>query len=163
MSGLGQPVEKTYRESEMTEVLGGTSGDERIVELDASEPVDIAEGAAIIEEAVLEPAKTVIIDTTLVAKLNLADYMNAVPVIRELRIRNETAEHYRSLTLSLSADPAIFKPKTWNIDYLSANAFLQIPGLDVEVDSSLLTRLVESVKSPTGSRLCLTVLTYRCC
>jgi len=51
----------------MTEVLGGTSGDERIVELDASEPVDIAEGAAIIEEAVLEPAKTVIIDTTLAA------------------------------------------------------------------------------------------------
>ncbi len=56
MSGLGQPVEKTYRESEMTEVLGGTSGDERIVELNASEPVDIAEGAAIIEEAVLEPS-----------------------------------------------------------------------------------------------------------
>ncbi|WP_312224400.1 hypothetical protein [Stutzerimonas nitrititolerans] len=40
----------------MTEVLGGTSGDERIVELNASEPVDIAEGAAIIEEAVLEPS-----------------------------------------------------------------------------------------------------------
>lgn len=137
----------------MTEVLGGTSGDEHIVELDASEPVDIAEGAAIIEEAVLEPAKTVIIDTTLVAKLNLADYMNAVPVIRELRIRNETAEHYRSLTLSLSAEPAIFKPKTWNIDYLSANAFLQIPGLDVEVDSSLLTRLVESEYSKLSFEL----------
>lgn len=139
----------------MSEVLGGggTSGDERIVELAAPEPVDIAEGAAIIEEAVQEPAKTVKIDTTLVTKLNLADYMNAVPVIRELRIRNETSQHYRSLTLSLSAEPAIFKPKTWNIDYLSANAFLQIPGLDVEVDSSLLTRLVESEYSKLSFKL----------
>lgn len=42
----------------MSEVLAGTSGDERIVELDASEPVDIAEGAAIIEEAVLAACRT---------------------------------------------------------------------------------------------------------
>lgn len=137
----------------MTEVVGGTAGDERIVELAASELAETAEGVATIEEAAQAPAKTVRIDTTVVSKLNLADYMNAVPVIRELRIHNETAQHYRSLTLSLSAEPAIFKPKTWNIDYLSANAFLQIPGLDVEVDSSLLTRLVESEYSKLSFEL----------
>ena len=145
----------------MTEVVDGTTSDERIVEAAASGVLDLTEDAAAIEElaselteivecvgAVEESTQASVpmvkIATTMISKLNLADYVNAVPVIRGLKVINETTQRYRSLTLTLSAEPPIFKPKTWNIDELSPKSFLQIPGLDVELDSSLLTQLVES-------------------
>lgn len=40
------------------------------------------------------PPKEVKILATLVAKLNLADFQNAIPVIRELRIANETEDRF---------------------------------------------------------------------
>ncbi|WAG79109.1 DUF3320 domain-containing protein [Metapseudomonas furukawaii] len=107
-------------------------------------PTEVVEGDAKITPIEPEPVKTVKINTTVVAKLNLADYQNSVPVIRELRIVNETEHQYSELELTLTSDPAIFKPKTWHIDALSAGVFLQIPGLDVAVDGALLARLTET-------------------
>lgn len=89
-------------------------------------------------------AKVVRIHGTVVAKLNLADYQNAVPVIRELRIVNETATKYNDLVLTLTAYPEVFKPKTWRIDVLTPDAFMPIPGHDLALDGALLGRLTES-------------------
>lgn len=90
------------------------------------------------------PVREVKIETTIVAKLNLADYQNAVPLIRELRISNETDEKYSDLELKLSSDPAVFKPKTWHLAELGAGYFRQIPGLDLVVDGAMLAKLTEA-------------------
>ncbi|MGX5726193.1 DUF3320 domain-containing protein [Metapseudomonas otitidis] len=90
------------------------------------------------------PAKAVRIQATLVAKLNLADFQNSVPVIRELRLINETDQKYSSLELQLFSDPLAFKTKTWRIDALSPGSFLPIPGLDLQIDGALLARLTEA-------------------
>jgi hypothetical protein len=48
------------------------------------------EAAEMTVEPEVDPVKIVSIHSTVVAKLNLADYQNAVPVIRELGVINET-------------------------------------------------------------------------
>lgn len=102
------------------------------------------EAAEITVEPEVEPVKVVSIHSTVVAKLNLADYQNAVPVIRELRVINETAIKYNDLVLTLTAYPEVFKPKTWRIDALIPNAFMPIPGHDLALDGALLGRLTEA-------------------
>ncbi len=93
-----------------------------------------------------EPSKpkVVNIQATLVSKLNLADFQNAVPVIRELRIINDTEHKYADLELTLSSDPLVLKTKTWRIDSLSPGMFLPIPGLDLQIDGGMLARLTEA-------------------
>lgn len=120
----------------------------------AADVVELTEGSAVISEADEPPAKSVKIKATVVAKLNLADHQNSVPVIRELRVINETENKFGQLTLTLTAEPSIFKPKTWHIDALGAGVFLQIPGLDVAVDGTLLTRLTEAENATLSFVLC---------
>lgn len=88
--------------------------------------------------------KTVQVHAALVAKLNLADFQNSVPVIRELCLVNDTDQKYTDLELQLTSDPLVFKTKTWHIDALSPGTFLPIPGLDLQIDGALLARLSEA-------------------
>jgi len=74
--------------------------------------------------------KEVKILATLVAKLNLADFQNAIPVIRQLRILNETSDRFVNATLTLSSVPEVFKPKIWRIDEIATDSFRAIPGLE---------------------------------
>ena len=90
------------------------------------------------------PPKEVKILATLVAKLNLADFQNAIPVIRELRISNETEDRFVNATLTLTSEPEVFKPKVWRIDEVAADSFRIIPGLDLVLDGPLLSRLTEA-------------------
>lgn len=84
---------------------------------------------------------------TLVTKLNLADFQNAIPVLRELRISNETAERFTNATLTLNSSPEVLKPKVWRLDEIAAEAFRAIPGLDLVLDGPLLNRLTEAEMS----------------
>ncbi|RTY74464.1 hypothetical protein [Pseudomonas veronii] len=93
------------------------------------------------------PPKEVKVLATLVAKLNLADFQNAIPVIRELRISNETSDRFVNATLTLSSAPEVFKSKIWRIDEIAADSFRVIPGLDLVLDGPLLSRLTESEMS----------------
>jgi very-short-patch-repair endonuclease len=102
------------------------------------------EAAEITVESEVEPVKVVCIHSTVVAKLNLADYQNAVPVIRELRVVNDTSVKYSDLILKLTAYPEVFKPKIWRIDSLTPGAFMPIPGHDLVLDGALLGRLTEA-------------------
>jgi very-short-patch-repair endonuclease len=91
-----------------------------------------------------EIIKAVRIQSTLVSKLNLADFQNAVPLIRELRVINETTTKYSDVTLTLSSSPQAFKPRVWRIDTLMPGAFMPIPGHDLILDGALLSRLTEA-------------------
>ncbi|AZC90060.1 DNA helicase-related protein [Pseudomonas chlororaphis subsp. piscium] len=94
-----------------------------------------------------EQPKEIKILATLVAKLNLADFQNAIPVIRELRISNETSYRFVNATLTLTSSPEIFKSKVWRIDEIAPDTFRVIPGFDLVLDGPLLTRLTEAEMS----------------
>ena len=84
------------------------------------------------------------IDVTLIAKLNLADFQNAVPLVRDLRLVNETDQAYEQVELVLSSDPPFLKSRRWRIDALAAGSHYPIRDLDVNLDGGLLARLTEA-------------------
>lgn len=87
------------------------------------------------------------IDATLVAKLNLADFQNAIPLLRELSVANDAAEAITGLELRLESAPAFLKPKLWRIDAVAAGSRYHVTDLDVELDGGLLSRLSEAEKA----------------
>lgn len=84
------------------------------------------------------------VEATFVSKLNLADFQNAVPLLRELRIVNDGSEEARDLELSIASVPPFLKPKTWRVDAVGAGQRYHITELDVQLDGALLTRLTEA-------------------
>ncbi|MBU2741552.1 DUF3320 domain-containing protein [Acidithiobacillus albertensis] len=85
-----------------------------------------------------------IIAVALGAKLNLADFQNAVPMLRELSINNDSVEDERELSLSIVSVPAFLKTKQWHIDAVNAGQRCHITDLDVQLDGALLSRLTEA-------------------
>lgn len=90
------------------------------------------------------PDKGLRVEATLITKLNLADYQNAVPMLRELSIINDTAREAKDLELRIASMPGFVKPKIWRIDAVAAGSRCRIPDLDVQLDGTLLTRLTEA-------------------
>lgn len=81
------------------------------------------------------------VDATLIAKLNLADFQNAVPLLKELTIVNGTKEDAKDLELRIESVPGFLKPKVWRIDAVGAGSSYRITDLDVQLDGPLLTRI----------------------
>ncbi len=84
------------------------------------------------------------IDVTLIAKLNLADFQNAVPLVRDIWLINETDQAHEHVELVLTSDPPFLKPRRWRIDALAAGSRYPIRDLDVNLDGGLLARLTEA-------------------
>lgn len=87
------------------------------------------------------------VEATLVAKLNLADFQNAIPMLRELSIVNGTAKDARDLELRIESVPAFLKPKLWRIDAVAAGMSYRITDLDVQLDGAFFTGLTEAEKA----------------
>lgn len=94
-----------------------------------------------------EEPRCVQIQATLAGKVNLADFQNAVPVVRELSVVNDTEAEIRELRLIATSEPSFLKPKTWRIDHVGAGQTVRINDLDLSLDGSLLSRLTESEKA----------------
>jgi very-short-patch-repair endonuclease len=84
------------------------------------------------------------ISAALGAKLNLADFQNAVPILRELSVINDTSENLAELDLRIESTPAFLKTRHWHIDSVNAGQSCHIPDLDVQLDGALLSRLTEA-------------------
>lgn len=84
------------------------------------------------------------IDVSINSKINLADYQNAVPLLRELVVRNDTESPAAHLQLVVTSDPPFIREKIWHIDLLPAQGRCAIQDLDVVIDPGLLSRLTES-------------------
>ena len=84
------------------------------------------------------------IEATLNGSLNLADFQNAVPLLRGLSIVNETVDKIEDIELTIFSEPAFLKPKTWRVDVVGADCRYQIPELDVQLEGASLTRLTEA-------------------
>lgn len=91
-----------------------------------------------------EPTPALSIEVTLASKLSLADFQNAVPLIRELTLVSTLLADTSQLELSLTSIPAFVKPKTWRLDAIRAGERYRIKDLDVQLDGPLLTRLTEA-------------------
>jgi len=84
------------------------------------------------------------IDARLVSNLNLADLRNAVPVIAELQVVNESEQALEQVQLSLTCEPPFLKPRQWHMEQLAAGSHYRIHDLDVRLDSGKLSRLTET-------------------
>lgn len=91
-----------------------------------------------------EPAPVVGLRVSTSAKLNLADFQNAVPTLHELVIVNPTPDKLSDLTLSVRSEPAFLKPRVWNLDAIGAGGTYHLTDLDLQLDGSLLSRLTEA-------------------
>lgn len=96
------------------------------------------------EDPVDVPAPTLAIEASIAPKLSLADFQNAVPLIRELSVISSLTEDTGQLELTLSSTPAFVKPKTWHLDRVRAGERYRIRDVDVQLDGPLLTRLTEA-------------------
>ncbi|MFA6921070.1 MAG: DUF4011 domain-containing protein, partial [Gallionella sp.] len=97
---------------------------------------------------VIEPASPLLrIEAILVSKLNLADFQNAVPLLRELSIVNGSEVAIQSLELEISSVPAFLKSKTWRIEEVGAGKSFNLSDLDIQLDGTLLSRLTEAEKA----------------
>ncbi|MDR3104230.1 MAG: DUF3320 domain-containing protein [Yokenella regensburgei] len=78
-------------------------------------------------------------------KLGFTSHQNAVPLLRELVLHNESEQTFQNLTLRLQTMPAVLEVKQWNIDRLLPGSFLDIRERDVKLNAEWLAELTESV------------------
>ncbi|MCA6215952.1 DUF3320 domain-containing protein [Ideonella sp. B7] len=123
--------------SDEKELLRGLQAADGVLPQNASVPAEGKETAA-------PPQPALAIEVTVAPKLSLADFQNAVPLIRELALESTLAEDTGPLELSLSSIPPFFRPKTWRLEAVQASERYRIRDLDVQLDGQLLTRLTEA-------------------
>lgn len=109
-------------------------------EMSAVPEADGTNGAADIGD----PPPALSIDVALSSKLSLADFQNAVPMIRELALTSTLPDDTSPVELRLTSTPAFVKAKSWRLDTVRAGERYHVKGLDVELDGALLTRLTEA-------------------
>lgn len=97
---------------------------------------------------------TIKIDVTVTTKLGFASQQNAVPVLRELEITNNSESNYDDLALILTASPAFIEGKTWKIDRLPKGDSLHITDRDLKLDAAYLADLTESLRGELKLSLC---------
>jgi hypothetical protein len=101
------------------------------------------EQAVVAAAAVAEYA----IRVTNAGKLNLADFQNSVPLLRELAVVNDSESGLAHLQLRLASFPPFLKPKMWTIDACDARSHYLIKDCDVQLDGPLLSKLTEAETS----------------
>ncbi|QQS03888.1 MAG: DUF3320 domain-containing protein [Fibrobacterota bacterium] len=87
------------------------------------------------------------IDASLAEKVNLANFQNSIPCLRELRLTNETEQEWGGLELSIQTEPAFLKTRSWRIDGLRAHGVCTIEDLDLKLDGPLFASLAEAEKA----------------
>lgn len=91
-----------------------------------------------------EPNPVVRLQVSAVAKLNLADFQNAVPALHELAVVNDTPAAIDELTIDLVSEPSFVKPRSWSLESVGAGEAFHLTDLDVQLDGALLSRLTEA-------------------
>lgn len=96
------------------------------------------------DELNTEQASSPVIDVEVVAKTTFAAAQNAVPVIKRIEIRNDTAEAFTNLRLSLTPQPAFCRPKEWIIDRVPPGESIEVSDRRITLEFSVLDRLNEA-------------------
>jgi very-short-patch-repair endonuclease len=91
--------------------------------------------------------KAIVLNVSLISKLNLADFQNSIPVLRELTVVNDSPEGLSDLEVLISSEPPFIKPRTWRIDSIGSGKRCSIQDLDIKLEGGLLSRLTEAEPS----------------
>ena len=76
--------------------------------------------------------------------INLAFYQNAVPIIRELSVGNESDTPVSGVEVHLSSEPGFVSPGVWRIDKIAPNDVHHLPTVDLKLNSTFLSGLTAS-------------------
>jgi len=90
-----------------------------------------------------ETPEIIQISAVLAPQINFACHQNALPLIRQLIIRNSTTQEHADLRLTLKASPGFVASRSWQIDRLLAGGELVINERDVRLDGDYLMGLEE--------------------
>ncbi|WP_352648398.1 DUF3320 domain-containing protein [Mesorhizobium sp. M0408] len=91
------------------------------------------------------PGSTIVAEVA--SSFTYASYQNAIPVIRSIRLDNDTARSFENCRLELTSSPSFLRPKTWTVDRLIPGDRLQLSDRKVELDAGYLAGLNERVWS----------------
>jgi hypothetical protein len=103
--------------------------------------------ATVAREEIPEADAVVQVQSTLATRLNLADFQNAVPVLRELAVVNSLPTDLKELELVVSSNPAFLRLKTWHIEAVGAGQTVHLTSLDMGLDGAHFVRLTEAEKA----------------
>lgn len=101
--------------------------------------MDATEQAAGAPAAAQLPA--FLIEAAFAARIYLADYQNAVPVLRELSVTNHTEAAVPRLGLSLESVLPVLTPRTRRLDALGAKQQYRVTDLGIALDGAALAQL----------------------
>lgn len=82
---------------------------------------------------------------SIASKLGFTSHQNAVPLLREFVLHNESDQSFHDLTLHLQTSPTVLEPKKWHIDCLLPNSSVDIRDRDIKLNAEWLAELTESV------------------
>ncbi len=93
------------------------------------------------------------IEAVVARKVGFASHQNAVPLLRELSIRNEGDVPEQGLVLTLTTDPEFVETRTWHIDRVSPGDRLTVSDRDIRLNANYLAGLSESLAAEVILRL----------
>lgn len=86
------------------------------------------------------------LQATLQPVLNAALWQNNVPILSELVLTNLSSNPLDEVTIELTSEPAILRPRTWRLQQLHSGQIHVVVGLDVALDGILLSQLTEATR-----------------
>lgn len=91
--------------------------------------------------------RPLVLHAEIAAKLNFACHQSAFAFLRDLSIENSSsADAVDNVVVTLSANPAFLKPKSWHVDRLGPAATISIKDRDIQLDGGLLLGLADSIR-----------------
>lgn len=91
------------------------------------------------------------IDAAVADQVNFASHQNSVPFLRNLTIKNVSADNLSGLTLSLEASPAFLTPKRWDFETITAGSEAKVKDRLIALNGQFLMDLAEAV---SGEVIC---------
>lgn len=108
-----------------------------------------AEFAAVADDAL----RTVEIRAQIARSFTFASHQNAIPVLRALKIANETKRSFEQCRLAMVASPGFLRPKLWTIDRLMPGDTIEIGDKRIDLDAAYLAGLTEAERGDISLRL----------
>jgi hypothetical protein len=98
-------------------------------------------------------AGAVSVQCAVAPRVSLALQQNAVPILRELTVVNDTDAPLADLRLELRSDPGFCQPGTLHIDHIGARQSLHIENLKVDLSHTFLSEVQEATRGLISLRL----------
>ncbi len=93
------------------------------------------------------------IECLVAANVNLAFYQNAVPIIRDLAIKNGKAEELRDVEAHLASEPPFVSPGVWRIVSVAPKSDHHLRLVDIKLDHGFLAGLTASRRAELKVRV----------